>query len=239
MDAETFKQQYLPHHAKLYRIAFRLLGNRNDAEDIVQEAYIKLWQKRDDLKDVLNTESFAVTVLKNLCLDFLRQHRPESGQVPDILPEGEDSLMEQIENRDRLALVERIVAQLPEQQKRLVQLKHWEGLPDREIEAMTGLKRGNIKVILSRARKNIRLMAGIAAGLALLMASGWWFSQQKAKQTYVQTPPVEDPEEACREAVKALTLVSINFNKGIKQLNMAQQHLEKSNEIVEKHIKIN
>ena len=52
MDAASFKQQFLPCHAKLYRVAFRLMGNVQDAEDMVQEAYLKLWKKRDELSEV-------------------------------------------------------------------------------------------------------------------------------------------------------------------------------------------
>ena len=64
MDTAEFKQQFLPYHRKLYRVAFRLTGNPQDAEDMVQEAYLKLWNKRDELADVLNTEAYCVTLNK-------------------------------------------------------------------------------------------------------------------------------------------------------------------------------
>ena len=57
MDTAEFKQQFLPYHRNLYRVAFRLTGNPQEAEDMVQEAYLKLWNKRDELADVLNTEA--------------------------------------------------------------------------------------------------------------------------------------------------------------------------------------
>lgn len=66
MDTAEFKQQFLPYHRKLYRVAFRLTGNPQDAEDMVQEAYLKLWNKRDELADVLNTEAYCVT-LSRIC----------------------------------------------------------------------------------------------------------------------------------------------------------------------------
>ena len=59
MDTAEFKQQFLPYHRKLYRVAFRLTGNPQDAEDMVQEAYLKLWNKRDELAGVLNTEAYC------------------------------------------------------------------------------------------------------------------------------------------------------------------------------------
>ena len=75
MDAAEFKQQFLPYHRKLYRTAFRLTENPQEAEDMVQEAYLKLWNKRDELAGVLNTEAYCVTLVKNLCYDALRRSR--------------------------------------------------------------------------------------------------------------------------------------------------------------------
>ena len=86
MDAAEFKQHFLPYHRKLYRVAFRLTGNPQNAEDMVQEAYLKLWNKRDELADVLNTEAYCVTLIKNLCYDVLRRSQPdEDGRPPEEL----------------------------------------------------------------------------------------------------------------------------------------------------------
>ena len=52
MDVDVFKQRFLPFHPKLYRIAYALLDNKADAEDILQDAYCKLWNKRDELGDI-------------------------------------------------------------------------------------------------------------------------------------------------------------------------------------------
>jgi len=77
MDATEFKQQFLPYHRKLYRTAFRLTENPQEAEDMVQEAYLKLWNKRNELTGVLNTEAYCVTLVKNLCYDTLRRSQPD------------------------------------------------------------------------------------------------------------------------------------------------------------------
>ena len=50
MDAREFKQRFMPHYKLLYRVAYYLTGNALDAEDLLQDMYLKLWQKRDDLK---------------------------------------------------------------------------------------------------------------------------------------------------------------------------------------------
>ena len=154
MNADVFKQLFLPHHKKMYRIAFRMVENQHDAEDIVQETYIKLWKKRNELAHIENTESFAIAVLKNTCLDFLRKMKPEIVELSAL--NQEFSLSEQIENNEKLQHVEAIVKQLPERQQQLIRLKHYEDFSDKEIEKITGLKTGNIKMIISRARKTIK-----------------------------------------------------------------------------------
>lgn len=75
MNKETFKQTYLPLSASMYRTAYRILGNPEDAEDMVQEAYMKLWKQRDTLDGILDARAYAVTSVKNLCLDTIRKLR--------------------------------------------------------------------------------------------------------------------------------------------------------------------
>jgi RNA polymerase sigma-70 factor (ECF subfamily) len=156
MNVDIFKKIFLPYHKKLYRIAYKFLENQLDAEDIVQETYIKLWQKRNEWESLINPESFAVTLLKNNCLDFLRKAKPEFLTVYETNPWGGDLISVQLENRDKLEHIQLIMNQLSVQQKQIIQLKVWDNLSDEEIEALTGLSRGNIKVIVSRARKTIK-----------------------------------------------------------------------------------
>ena len=64
---KVLKNEFLPYHRKLYCIAYRLLENAADAEDLVQEAYLKLWDKREGLAIISNPEAFSVTLVKKLC----------------------------------------------------------------------------------------------------------------------------------------------------------------------------
>jgi RNA polymerase sigma-70 factor (ECF subfamily) len=156
MNAEIFKKIFLPYHKKLYRIAYKFLENQQDSEDVVQETYIKLWRKRDDWESIINPESFAVTLLKNNCLDYIKKAKPIINPIDDInIPAG-DSLSGQVENRDKLNHVQFIMKQLPVRQKQVIRLKVWENLSDEEIEKVTGLTKGNIKVLVSRAKKKIK-----------------------------------------------------------------------------------
>jgi len=156
MHAEIFKEIFLPYNKKLYRIAYKFLENQQDSEDMVQETYIKLWQKRNDWESIINPESFAITLLKNNCLDYLKKVKPEIHSMDGISITAIDSLLVQIESRDELCHIQFIMKQLPVQQQQVVRLKIWDNLSDEEIEEITGLTRGNIKVLVSRARKKIK-----------------------------------------------------------------------------------
>ena len=156
MDGSHFKRIFLPFHGKLYRVAVRFLGNQSDAEDMVQETYIKLWQKRHELEALINPESFAVTVLKNSCLDFLRKVKPHQISLSEFQIPATAPVAEQIEKKEALGYIQKIMQKLPFKQQQVVEMKIWNNLSDNEIEQRTGLTKGNIKVMVSRARKTIK-----------------------------------------------------------------------------------
>ncbi|WP_321436557.1 RNA polymerase sigma factor [uncultured Bacteroides sp.] len=158
MDAESFKRLYLPCHQKLYRVAYKLLGNQCDAEDMVQEAYLKLWNKRDELIDIKNPESFSVILLKNICFDYLRSTKndAEKQDIEVVSKANEVSLINEIEIKDELNCVKQLITQLPEKQQEIMKLRHLGECSIEEIEQITGLNAINIRVLISRARKTIR-----------------------------------------------------------------------------------
>lgn len=158
MNAEKFKQLYLPFHPRLYRIAFALTGNTEDAEDLLQEAYCKLWDKRKELELVRNPEAFCVTMVKNLCLDFLRtpQHNRCKELIENIdVVSGSSPESDRIE-RDEVDRIHGLIDSLPRNQRQVLLLRGLNDFSMEEIEKATGLSAVNIRVLLSRARKTIR-----------------------------------------------------------------------------------
>lgn len=157
MDAESFKKEYLPFHRKLYLIAYKLLENQADAEDLVQEAYLKLWDKHDGLTVISNPEAFSVTLVKNMCFDVLRSGRyAQTRQTMELNNIQDYSPADSFEARDQARQVHSIIARLPEQQQKVVMLRDIKECSYEEIEHITGLSPVNIRVLLSRARKKIR-----------------------------------------------------------------------------------
>jgi RNA polymerase sigma-70 factor (ECF subfamily) len=155
MDSESFKNTFLPYHKKMYKIAFRLLGNAYDAQDAVQDAFVKLWNKRNDLSKVSNTDAFAVIVLRNICLDFLKKGKIVFTNYDEEIADTQ-SFAYEIELHEKVQEVRKIVQQLPENQRQVMIMRHWNELTDEKIAQATGLSAANIRVLLSRARKTIR-----------------------------------------------------------------------------------
>lgn len=158
MEAETFKQRFLSFHPKLYRIALALVESPENAEDILQEAYTKLWSKRDSLEAVQQPEAFAVTIVRNLCLDFLRSPRTNSRSEPleTVILHCEDSPERQVETRDQLRQVVRLIQELPPNQQQVIRLRGMEDCSVEEIAEITGFSPANVRTLLSRARKYIK-----------------------------------------------------------------------------------
>ena len=155
MDVESFKRLFLPLHPKLFRIAYALVENKSDAEDILQDAYYKLWSRRNELADVRNPEAFCVTLVKNLCLDFLRS--PRAGRHDeDVTLSTDSSPDKELEMQDKVEQVRHLINRLPENQRQVLRLRGIEDCSIDEIEQITGLSAVNIRVLLSRARKIIR-----------------------------------------------------------------------------------
>ena len=114
MDAESFKRMFLPCHAKLYGVACRLLENAEDAEDLIQEAYLKLWSKREELTLISNPEAFAVTLVKNMCFDLLRSGKYLSDRQHLPLTEAQNALpADGRDAKDDAQLVRMLIARLP------------------------------------------------------------------------------------------------------------------------------
>ncbi|MDE5572742.1 MAG: RNA polymerase sigma factor [Muribaculaceae bacterium] len=159
MTADEFKTIFLPCHQQLYRVAFRLTGNREDAEDVVQETYLKIWNNRDHLGQLDNPAAFCMTTLKNMFIDFLRRKRGDGSSgvsVEDVTIDSDTDVGKQIEQRDSLDVVTRLIDQLPDNQRDVIRMRDIADLPFEEIEAATGLSPGNIRTLLSRARKKIK-----------------------------------------------------------------------------------
>ncbi len=157
MSPEEFKIQVLPLKHKLFRLSLRMLGRREEAEDSVQDALIKLWTKRDDLKNFSSIEAFAMTVTKNLCVDTIRSKAFQTERLTDrqamsVRQDPEETL----EKNDFTSFIRKIIENLPDQQKVIMQMRDIEGMEYEQIAEVMELNINVVRVNLSRARKKVR-----------------------------------------------------------------------------------
>ena len=158
MNAEEFKRLYYPFHPKLYRIAFALLNNAADAEDVLQDTYYKLWEKRTELTAIIQPEAFCVRLVKNRCLDFLRAPGNRKDNEPVDLLNAETGTTPEIEleSKEKMQQIESMIEQLPDKQRIVIQMRGCGDCSFEEIEAATGESAANVRVLLSRARKTLK-----------------------------------------------------------------------------------
>ena len=158
MPASLFKQLLLPLYPRLQRVALRMLGNVEDAEDMVQEVYMKLWGRREELPDVQNMEAYCVALTKNMCIDRLRLAEVDRVDVDDVPLSlaAADDVASLLERQDAVEQVKLIIETLPEKQQQVITLRDIRDCTFEEIEEQTGLTAVNVRALLSRARKTIR-----------------------------------------------------------------------------------
>ena len=157
MNLQEFQIKVYPLKNKLFRFAKRMLDQTEEAEDIVQEVFIKLWNRRDKLDEYRSVEALAMIMTKNLCLDKIKvkrypvesmdNHRQFLENMPDEVRADHSDLIRGIHQAMKL---------LPEQQQMIVHLRDIEGYEYGDIAEVLGMNENAIRVALSRARKRIR-----------------------------------------------------------------------------------
>ncbi len=158
MTAATFKSTFLPLSATMYRTAYSLLGNQQDAEDAVQEAFIRLWQKRDRLPVNKDLGAYCQTLVRNLCIDEMRRGRLAEADTTaeNLRVAGETSASSALETKEAVEQVEHAIHTLPENQQRVVELHLMHDRSLSEIEQETGFSPVNVRVLLSRGKKKLQ-----------------------------------------------------------------------------------
>lgn len=158
MTRKEFEADILPLSRNLYRFAFRFLSNREEAEDAVQEVYLKLWKMRDKLSGYNNIKAFAMTVTRNHCLDCLRKRKKEylEDSITDNTRTSDMMYEDNIEGRESFRIITGIIDSLPDNYREVIQMRDIDGYEFEEIREKLGIDINNLRVKLSRARKMVR-----------------------------------------------------------------------------------
>ena len=148
MTTEAFQQQAGELRKQLVSIAHKYMGNTDEAEDIAQDAMVKLWLMREQL--TLPIAGMASIVTRNLCIDALRKKHQtiDIAQLPDEADFSDDG--EQIEQ------LMKVIDSLPSTQRTILRMRHLQGMEMREIALVLGSTEVAVRKTLSRARKVVR-----------------------------------------------------------------------------------
>jgi len=157
MNKKEFLELVFPIKQKVFRLAKRLLISAEEAEDATQEVLIKMWNKNQELHKYNSIEAMMITMTKNYCLDRLKSKQASNLKlVHNNYLNNDAGLDKQTEDKDELKWIEKIINNLPETQKLVVQLREIEELEFDQIAEILQITEINARVILSRARKTIK-----------------------------------------------------------------------------------
>ena len=160
MKTISFQSDILPLKNELFRMALRITQNREEAEDVVQETMIKVWNRREQWSQLESIEAFCLTICRNLALDKLRRMDNQVQSLSDDidpLDQSHSSNPEQVTiQNDRTQMVRQLISELPERLRTCMQLRDIEGKSYRDIAAVLDITEQQVKVNIFRARQSVR-----------------------------------------------------------------------------------
>lgn len=164
------------HQRRASRIAFHYMRDGAEADEAVQDAFVKAYSHLDTFREELPFEVWFTRILINGCLDRIKARtrrerwiapmpegpggeRDFAERTPGRGPSPEDQLLA----HERRRVVARALAKLPERQRSVFMLSHYEGCTSREVSALTGLNESTVRVHLFRAIRKLRTLLGDTA----------------------------------------------------------------------------
>ena len=156
----NFQHDILPLKNIIFRTALRIVLNREEAEDIVQDTLLRLWERREELEQVDNLEAFALTAARHLAID--RKEKMENRNLSfdedahDMSDEGREGIENQLMRQETRGFIADIINTLPEKQRTILQLRDIEGKNYKEIAKTLSISESDVKVSLFRARNEVK-----------------------------------------------------------------------------------
>ena len=156
MENISFRTTVLPLSDRLYRLALRITMNKAEAEDVVQDTLLKVWECREDWNQINNLEAFAIATCRNRALDVVKRAGRDTENLDEMAHVSSQTPHEQLEAREEISLVRRLMDSLPEVQRTIMLLRDIEGKTYQEIAQTLDISETQVKVYLHRARTKIK-----------------------------------------------------------------------------------
>ena len=158
MQQISFRNDILPLKDKLFRLALRITLDRAEAEDVVQDTMIRVWNKRDEWQQFESVEAYCLIVAKNLAIDRSQKKDAQNVELtPEMAEEADTSgPYDRLVNNERMKIIHRLIDELPEKQRLIMQLRDIEGESYKDIAKVLQLTEEQVKVNLFRARQKVK-----------------------------------------------------------------------------------
>ena len=159
MKKVSFRNDVLPLKNELFRLALRITLNRAEAEDIVQDTLIKVWNRREEWNAIDSIEAFSLMVCRNLSLDRIKKKGNDNDSLEDVKaaePLASSNPQDRMIQTDKVRLIRQIVDGLPEKQRSCMQLRDFEGKTYKEIAGVLDISEEQVKVNIFRARQTVK-----------------------------------------------------------------------------------
>jgi len=169
-DRDAFKAIVSLYQKKIFLLAYSFLRNREDALDVVQETFMRLYQKLDAFDSERNFQAWLLQIARNLAIDYYRKHYSRrrdmevETSVEDINPAAEANSSE-AHSSDLRQAFSRCLEKLAERQRTIFILKHYNGLQYKEIAQILDISEGTVKSLHFKAVRNMRKLLSPQLGM--------------------------------------------------------------------------
>jgi RNA polymerase sigma-70 factor (ECF subfamily) len=161
-DLSAFEQLVRRHQASAWNTAFRLLGDAHEAEDIAQEAFLRILRAAERYKPTAAFRTYLYRIVTRLCRDRRRKASPSTGPTPDNQVSPISSPEDYVVEREERRAVQEALASLPVKQREAVVLRYYERLSYDDIGEVMGTSRKGVERLLARGRAALgKLLRGL------------------------------------------------------------------------------
>lgn len=155
-NTKAFDSLFILHYPRVKNFIMSLVKNEEDARDLSQDIFLKIWNNREKLPEIKYFRTYLFQMSKNAVFDFFKENTPFDDYEGGYTIKDFDSLEESIEARDLEMLIDTLVESMPDQRKKIYKMSRKEGLTNDEISVKLEISKRTVETHISNALKDIR-----------------------------------------------------------------------------------
>lgn len=232
---DNIYEEFLQYRESLEDYANSLLGSREDARDMVQDLYMKLWSRKDTLFQIENPKAYCYSVIKRQCLDVLKSaERKNAGEMPLDMESTQTGVEEQLALKEQLAYTLKEVDNLPEGQKNVLLKNAVDGYSYEQITAQTGQSAQTVRTQMSLARKKLRTRTAWIFAAAVLVAGIFLWAANAGRKPKELVDTYSDPYMAYAQIEKSFRKIGDCVENGSQKARESEQRFQSIRKVFEK-----